>query len=186
MVIWGDHLWHGSVRKETDGLRLTMLGMYNRPHMATQEGFRDTVTDEALARNPMRFTRLMKVYHAMPMGTSGAGLERVGGAAGLRQPVRYGACRRPRAPRGGKGPPGVRRRRRQRPHGDAGQGRIGQRFSRPVPRLSRESRFGDPGPDPVSTGAACSDPEHSILHLSGSATPKYTVREDPAGLSGSS
>ena len=72
MVIWGDHLWHGSYPKATAGLRLMMLGMYNRPHMATQEGFRETVTAEALARNPIRFTRLMNVYHAMPMGTSGA------------------------------------------------------------------------------------------------------------------
>ena len=80
MVIWGDHLWHGSYPKATDGLRLMMLGMYNRPHMATQEGFRETVTAEALARNPIRFTRLMNVYHAMPMGTSGADLGRLGAA----------------------------------------------------------------------------------------------------------
>jgi len=68
MVIWGDHTWHGSYPKTTDGLRLMILGMYNRPHMQTQEAYRHTATDEALARNPKRFARLMNVYNAMPWG----------------------------------------------------------------------------------------------------------------------
>ena len=80
MIIWGDHLWHGSYRKQTDGLRLMVLGMYNRPHMQTQEGFRETVTDEALARNPIRFTRLMNIYHAMPLGRTGRNAERLASA----------------------------------------------------------------------------------------------------------
>lgn len=71
MIIWGDHLWHGSYAKKTNGLRLTVLGMYNRPHMQTQEGFRETATTEALARNPIRFTRLMNVYHNLPFGRIG-------------------------------------------------------------------------------------------------------------------
>ena len=68
MVIWGDHTWHGSFPKTSDGLRLTIIGMYNRPHMQTQESFRETATDEALARNPARFARLMNVYNPFPWG----------------------------------------------------------------------------------------------------------------------
>ena len=68
MIIWGDHTWHGSYPKTTDGLRLMILGMYNRPHMQTQEAYRETATDEALARNPKRFARLMNVYHTFPWG----------------------------------------------------------------------------------------------------------------------
>ncbi len=71
MVIWGDHTWHGSYPKQTDGVRLMVLGMYNRPHMQTQEAYRQTATPEALARNPLRFTRLMNVHHGMPWGKSG-------------------------------------------------------------------------------------------------------------------
>ena len=36
--------------------------------MQTQEAYRQTVTTEALARNPLRFARLMNVYNAMPWG----------------------------------------------------------------------------------------------------------------------
>jgi ectoine hydroxylase-related dioxygenase (phytanoyl-CoA dioxygenase family) len=68
MVIWGDHTWHGSYPKTTDGLRLMILGMYNRPHMQTQEAYRHTATDEALARNPKRFARLMTVAAQGPNG----------------------------------------------------------------------------------------------------------------------
>ena len=71
MIVWGDHLWHGSYNKDTEGLRIMILGMFNRPHMQSQEGFRETVTNEALARNPRRFTRLMNVYHSMPSGRGG-------------------------------------------------------------------------------------------------------------------
>jgi ectoine hydroxylase-related dioxygenase (phytanoyl-CoA dioxygenase family) len=68
MIIWGDHTWHGSYPKKSDGLRLMVLAMYNRPHMQTQESIRETVTDEALARNPARFARLMNVFNPMPWG----------------------------------------------------------------------------------------------------------------------
>lgn len=76
MIIWGDHTWHGSYPKRTDGLRMMVLGMYNRPHMQTQEAYRQTATNEALARNPLRFTRLMNVYHGMPWGARGPDPER--------------------------------------------------------------------------------------------------------------
>ncbi len=80
MIIWGDHTWHGSYPKDTEGLRIMVLGMYNRPHMQTQEAYRETVTDEALARNPLRFARLMNVYHAMPWGKSGGDHQRMASA----------------------------------------------------------------------------------------------------------
>ena len=70
MIIWGDHTWHGSLPKQTEGLRLMVLALYNRPHMQTQEAFKDSVTLEALARNPKRFARLMNVYNPMPWGKS--------------------------------------------------------------------------------------------------------------------
>ena len=77
MIIWGDHTWHCSYPKETDGLRMMVLGMYNRPHMQTQEPYRQTATNEALARNPLRFARLMNVYHGMPWGKSGVRRDRL-------------------------------------------------------------------------------------------------------------
>ncbi len=77
MIIWGDHTWHCSYPKDTDGLRMMVLGMYNRPHMQTQEAYRQTATNEALARNPLRFARLMNVYHGMPWGKSGVHAERM-------------------------------------------------------------------------------------------------------------
>ena len=33
MIIWGDHTWHGSYEKASPGLRMMVLGMFNRPHM---------------------------------------------------------------------------------------------------------------------------------------------------------
>ena len=66
MIIWGDHTWHGSYPRKTQGLRLMMLGTYCRSHMQTQEPFRQTVTQEALDRNPVRFGRLMDVAGGFP------------------------------------------------------------------------------------------------------------------------
>ena len=70
MIIWGDHTWHGSYPRKTEGLRLMMLGTYCRSHMQTQEPFRQTVTQEALDRNPVRFGRLMDVSGGFPFGKS--------------------------------------------------------------------------------------------------------------------
>ena len=81
MIIWGDHTWHGSYAKESPGLRMMVLGMFNRPHMQTQEAYRETATNDSLARNPLRFTRLMNVYNAMPWGKS-QGLPRAGAPQG--------------------------------------------------------------------------------------------------------
>ena len=70
MIIWGDHSWHGSYPRTTEGLRLMMLGTYCRPHMQTQEPFRQSVEQAALDRNPVRFGRLMDVYAPFPFGKS--------------------------------------------------------------------------------------------------------------------
>lgn len=70
MIIWGDHTWHGSYPRTNDGLRLMLLGTYCRPHMQTQEPFRDTVAQEALDRNPIRFGQLMDCNGAFPFGKS--------------------------------------------------------------------------------------------------------------------
>ena len=70
MIIWGDHTWHGAFPRQTDGLRLMMLGTYCRAHMQTQEPFRQTVTQQALDRNPRRFGRLMDVQGVFPFGKS--------------------------------------------------------------------------------------------------------------------
>ena len=70
MIIWGDHTWHGAYPRQTQGLRLMMLGTFCRAHMQTQEPFRQTATQEALDRNPLRFARLMDVQGAFPFGKS--------------------------------------------------------------------------------------------------------------------
>ena len=70
MIIWGDHTWHGSLPKQTDGLRLMVLALFNRPHMQTQEDYKNSVSLDALQRNPRRFAKLMNVYNYMPWGKS--------------------------------------------------------------------------------------------------------------------
>ena len=70
MVIWGDHAWHGSYPRTNDGLRLMLLGTYCRPHMQTQEPFRETVRQEVLDRNPIRFGQLMDCGGVFPFGKS--------------------------------------------------------------------------------------------------------------------
>ena len=72
MIIWGDHTWHGSYPRTNDGLRLMLLGTYCRSHMQTQEPFRDTVTQDALDRNPIRFGQLMDCGGGFPFGKSPA------------------------------------------------------------------------------------------------------------------
>lgn len=70
MIVWGDHTWHGSYARSTDGLRLMMLATFCRPHMQSQEPFRNTVPQKALDRNPIRFGQPMDVAGAFPFGKS--------------------------------------------------------------------------------------------------------------------
>ncbi len=77
MVIWGDLTWHGSFPRRVTGERLMILGTFNRPFMQTQEPFRQTVTDAALRRNPIRFAGLMDAYGAFPFGKDDIDAERL-------------------------------------------------------------------------------------------------------------
>ncbi|MDE0781431.1 MAG: hypothetical protein OSB67_11865 [Alphaproteobacteria bacterium] len=77
MVVWGDHTWHGSFERTVPGLRIMMLGAYARPHLQTQEPYRQTSTQEALDRNPVRFAALMDQYGKFPFGRDGVDLDHV-------------------------------------------------------------------------------------------------------------
>jgi hypothetical protein len=68
MVVWGDLTWHGSARRSKTGERLMVLGTYQRSTLQTQGPYRQVVSEEALARNPVRFAGLMDVYGAFPFG----------------------------------------------------------------------------------------------------------------------
>ena len=78
MVVWGDLTWHGSAWRSNVGERLMVLGHYCRPYMQTQGPYRQTVTAEALARNPLRFAGLMDVYGAYPFGEQDVDMSRIG------------------------------------------------------------------------------------------------------------
>ena len=76
MVIWGNHTWHGSYPKKTPGLRMTLQCEYMRRRLQPEEAYRDTVTQEALDRNPIRFTGLMDVYSLFPFGKNDWDIDR--------------------------------------------------------------------------------------------------------------
>ena len=87
MIIWGDHTWHSSYPRTSEGLRLMLLGTYCRPHMKSQAPFRETATQEALDRNPVRFAELMDITNWLPFGKDkGASVRAVlhGAGAGYR------------------------------------------------------------------------------------------------------
>ncbi|MCY3857836.1 MAG: phytanoyl-CoA dioxygenase family protein [Gammaproteobacteria bacterium] len=77
MVIWGNHTWHGSYPKKTSGLRMTLQCEYMRRRRQAEEAYRETVTQDALDRNPIRFAGLMDVYSLFPFGASDWDIERV-------------------------------------------------------------------------------------------------------------
>ena len=80
MVIWGNHTWHGSYPKKTPGLRMTLQCEYMRRRRQTEEAYRETVTQEALDRNPVRFAGLMDVYSLFPFGKSDWDMDRMNAA----------------------------------------------------------------------------------------------------------
>lgn len=80
MVIWGNHTWHGSYPKTTPGLRMTLQCEYMRRRHQTEEAYRETVTQEALDRNPVRFAGLMDVYSLFPFGKNDWDLDRMAAA----------------------------------------------------------------------------------------------------------
>jgi ectoine hydroxylase-related dioxygenase (phytanoyl-CoA dioxygenase family) len=77
MVIWGNHTWHGSYPKKTSGLRMTLQCEYMRRRHQTEEAYRETVTQAALDRNPVRFAGLMDVYSLFPFGKNDWDIERM-------------------------------------------------------------------------------------------------------------
>lgn len=77
MVIWGNHTWHGSYPKKTQGLRMTLQCEYMRRRLQPEEAYRETVTQEALDRNPVRFAGLMNVYSLFPFGASDWDIDRM-------------------------------------------------------------------------------------------------------------
>ena len=80
MVIWGNHTWHGSYPKKTSGLRMTLQCEYMRRRRQPEEAYRETVTQEALDRNPVRFAGLMDIYSLFPFGASDWDIQRVSAA----------------------------------------------------------------------------------------------------------
>ncbi len=77
VIVFGDHVWHGSFPRSTSGHRLMILCEYARPRIQMQEPFRETVTQEILDRNPIRFSGLMDVYGMFPFGKNDRDSERV-------------------------------------------------------------------------------------------------------------
>ncbi|MDA1300893.1 MAG: phytanoyl-CoA dioxygenase family protein [Proteobacteria bacterium] len=69
-VVWGNHTWHGSYPRKTAGVRMALQCEYMRPRFQPQEPYRETVTQEILDRNPVRFAGLMDVYGPFPFGKS--------------------------------------------------------------------------------------------------------------------
>jgi ectoine hydroxylase-related dioxygenase (phytanoyl-CoA dioxygenase family) len=66
IVIWGDHMWHGSLPRKNPGLRGTFFFNFARHTLQTQEPYRDTCTQEALDRRPKRFAVLMDQFGTYP------------------------------------------------------------------------------------------------------------------------
>ena len=78
MVVWGDLTWHASTPRKKGGERLMVLGTYQRSTLQTQGPYRQTVTEQALARNPLRFAGLMDVYGVFPFGKQEMDFARMG------------------------------------------------------------------------------------------------------------
>ena len=75
-LIFGDHVWHGSFPRKAPGHRMMILSEYSRPRLQMQEPFRESVTQEILDRNPIRFSGLMDIYGMFPFGKNDRPLER--------------------------------------------------------------------------------------------------------------
>ena len=56
-----------------------VLGTFSRPYLQTQEPFRETATQPALERNPVRFAGLMDLYGVFPFGKNDVDGERLAG-----------------------------------------------------------------------------------------------------------
>ncbi|BFM17978.1 hypothetical protein R50073_41610 [Maricurvus nonylphenolicus] len=75
-IIWNSNTWHMALPRENPGLRVTLLYLFCRGHLQTQSSFRDSVTDDILARNPPRFAQLMHKYGVLPFGKEDIDVEK--------------------------------------------------------------------------------------------------------------
>lgn len=57
LICWHANTWHGAYRRTAPGLRLSMAGIYSRPHIWPRHPLRDDVTQEILDANPPRFAK---------------------------------------------------------------------------------------------------------------------------------
>ena len=87
VVVFGDHVWHGSFPRTAPVYRMMILCEYARLRLQMQEPFRDTVAQEILDRNPIRFSRLMDVYGLFPFGKSDRQRERADPGRLAREPA---------------------------------------------------------------------------------------------------
>ena len=77
-VVWGNHTWHGSYPRKNTGIRMALQCEYMRPRFQPQEPYRETVTQQVLDRNPLRFAGLMDVYGPFPFGKNGPDIDHHG------------------------------------------------------------------------------------------------------------
>lgn len=59
VIAWHGSLWHGALRRTTDGQRMTLVFPHVRDPIAPQEMYWASTTEEMIARNPPRFSTLM-------------------------------------------------------------------------------------------------------------------------------
>lgn len=57
LICWNANTWHGAFRRMTPGLRISMAGIYSRPHIWPRHPLREDVTQEILDSNPPRFAK---------------------------------------------------------------------------------------------------------------------------------
>jgi hypothetical protein len=58
IFVWHGNTWHGAFPRNAPGLRVSTPILFARPWMRTEEDLFDSITPEALERNPARFAHL--------------------------------------------------------------------------------------------------------------------------------
>lgn len=71
LLVWHGNTWHGAFARKRPGLRVNLINLFSRPFMFRQEDYRDTISQEAIARNDPRFARLIGRELPFPMGVDG-------------------------------------------------------------------------------------------------------------------
>jgi len=54
ILVWHSNLWHGALPRTAEGKRVTLVMLFMRPHLRTQEDYALTTTAEMIERNPAR------------------------------------------------------------------------------------------------------------------------------------